>query len=154
MNVCIYCKINTKIYEHITFSEMMRVSLFLPRLDLKNCGKISIHTPLVNSSLACQLQIMTVYKRKSMLPFTKAYSFILWGVVIYIIYDIYKLINLWFLVFTPEKSLICYRNSMAYMMQLWVRSVGTIAFCGQMWISRRSILNFWNFKTGNWFLIL
>ena len=35
------------------------------------------------------------------------------------------------------------------MMQWWVRLAGTIAFCGPKWILRRSMQNFWSFRTGN-----
>lgn len=65
-----------------------------------------------------------------------------------VLYNEFQLIDLWFPIITSEKNLICYRNSMACMMQWWVRFRGTMAFCGQMWILRRSIQNFWNFRTG------
>lgn len=125
------------------------------RLHLKDCGKSSPHILLGSSFLACQSQTMTVYKRKSGLPFYKRplnyqkndnYWFWWYSMVFY---NVFRLIYIQFPMITLEKSWTCCRNSTACMMQWWVRLVAIMASYGQIWILRRSMQNFWNFRTGN-----
>lgn len=55
--------------------------------------------------------------------------------------------------FSVGKSLICFKNCTACIMQSWARLMGTTKFCGHVWILRRSILSFWTSKIGKVFTL-